>query len=239
MIFGVIAAAWLVYLVPYFLTRADADEEAEVDPVAPFSASVTIVRRGADLAAAPDGTAVVSTPLTRRAALRELRQIEEQAATRRRRTLIFLLLVQVLVSGLAIAGLLLWWAPAVPAALVLGFVVVARLSVRAMHRHLDARRERINRAGDEQTVSIDVVEPSAEAAASVELSGPIPSGGSLWDPIPITAPTYVSKPLAPRTVRTIDLSAPVAPSRDRVPVVVDEPLERPGEPDERPGRAVG
>jgi hypothetical protein len=32
--------------------------------------------------------------------------------------------------------------------------------------------------------------------------------GSLWDPLPMTLPTYVSKPAAPRTVRTIDLNEP-------------------------------
>ena len=36
--------------------------------------------------------------------------------------------------------------------------------------------------------------------------------GALWDPVPITMPTYVSKPLAPRTVRTIDLSGPRCPT---------------------------
>ena len=30
--------------------------------------------------------------------------------------------------------------------------------------------------------------------------------GSLWDPLPLTLPTYVSKPAARRTVRTIDLT---------------------------------
>ena len=45
----------------------------------------------------------------------------------------------------------------------------------------------------------------------------------LWDPLPITVPTYVSKPLAPRTVRTIDLSAPDVTSsgRQTVPVTAD------------------
>ena len=65
--------------------------------------------------------------------------------------------------------------------------------------------------------------------------------GSLWEPIPITAPTYMSRPLAPRTVRTIDLSAPV-PSGSGVPVTADAPegadyrleAEEPGRP-----RAVG
>ena len=30
----------------------------------------------------------------------------------------------------------------------------------------------------------------------------------LWDPLPVTLPTYVTKARAARTVRTIDLSAP-------------------------------
>jgi hypothetical protein len=37
---------------------------------------------------------------------------------------------------------------------------------------------------------------------------PTADGGSLWDPLPVTLPTYVTKPKAKRTVRTIDLSEP-------------------------------
>jgi hypothetical protein len=33
-------------------------------------------------------------------------------------------------------------------------------------------------------------------------------GGSLWDPLPVTLPTYVDKPVAERTYRTIDLEEP-------------------------------
>ena len=53
-IFGVIAAAWLVYLVPYFLKRQSDPSMDEVDPAAPFSATVTIVRRGGSLASAEE-----------------------------------------------------------------------------------------------------------------------------------------------------------------------------------------
>jgi hypothetical protein len=31
--------------------------------------------------------------------------------------------------------------------------------------------------------------------------------GNLWDPVPVTLPTYVHKPRAPRTIRTIDLGS--------------------------------
>ncbi|MFT3970877.1 MAG: hypothetical protein QM695_11530 [Micropruina sp.] len=93
-----IAVAWLVYLVPYFLRRQADPALDEIDPAAPFSATVTIVRPGVSLADADEGAAVVSTPLTRRAALYELAQIDRQAATRRRRVLMVLTLVLFAVS---------------------------------------------------------------------------------------------------------------------------------------------
>lgn len=239
-IFGVIAAAWLVYLVPYFLKRQSDPSMDDVDPAAPFSATVTIVRRGSSLATAEEGTAIVSTPLTRRAALYELEQIERQAAARRRRVLLFLTLAMLAVSVPTALGTLLWWAPTIPAGLLVLFLVVARFSVRAMRRDLDRRARRVRDCGDEQTVAIAVLSEADETAqGSVELTAPISRPGSLWDPIPITAPTYVSKPLAPRTVRTIDLSAP-AMAASAVPVTAEPlPADRP-EADENDGRrAVG
>lgn len=216
-----IAAAWLVYLVPYFLRRQADPELDEVDPAEPFSATVTIVRRGSSLDTAEAATAIVSTPMTRRAALRELVQIEQQAAGRRRRVLLVLVLALLGASVPAALGVLQWWLPIVPAGLLLAFVLVARFSVRVMRRDLDARASRIRECGDEQTVAIKVLsEAATDAKASVELSAPIASAGSLWEPIPITAPTYVSKPLAPRTVRTIDLSAPM-PVEQSLPVTAE------------------
>lgn len=78
---------------------------------------------------------------------------------------------------------------------------------------------------DEDTVAISAValgaavaagslEEAEEAAARavqtevVAVSVPTADGGSLWDPLPVTLPTYVGKPRAARTVRTIDLSQP-------------------------------
>jgi len=239
-IFGVIAAAWLVYLVPYFLKRQGDPALDELDPAVPFSATVTIVRRGASLDVAEAGTATVSTPLTRRAALYELEQIDRQAATRRRRVLVVLTAALLAVSVPTALGYLMWWAPIIPAGLLVLFLVVARFSVRVMRRDLDERARQLREAGDEQTVAIAVVASADDnAEASVELTAPVTKPGSLWDPIPIVAPTYVSKPLAPRTVRTIDLSAPT-PTAGGVPVTADPlPVERP-ETDEGEGRrAVG
>lgn len=39
-------------------------------------------------------------------------------------------------------------------------------------------------------------------------SASVSSGEPLWDPLPVTVPTYVTKPRAGRTVRTIDFSQP-------------------------------
>jgi hypothetical protein len=52
---------------------------------------------------------------------------------------------------------------------------------------------------EEDTVGVPVAELRSALAAP---------GGSLWDPLPVTLPTYVTKPAARRTVRTIDLGEP-------------------------------
>lgn len=226
LIFGVIAALWLVYLVPLFLHRGDSGLLDEVEPGEPFSASVTIVRRGESLETAEDGVAIVSTPFNRRAALRELADIDREAARRRRRVLLALILATTIVGGLSASGVAVVWAAVIPAGLIVAFLGVARFSVRAMRRDLDARAALI--AGrsfvDETTVAIPLLDDGWTANEdSVELTAPVEMTGSLWDPIPVTSPTYVSRPLGGRTVRTIDLSAPVGGVA--VPVTADAPDE--------------
>lgn len=227
LIFAVIAALWLMYLVPYFLRHRSADAvDDALDAAIPFAHEVTIVRSGTSLAEAEEGAADISTPLTRRAQLRELQQVDAQAAHRRRRVLMFLLIVQILAAVLAVFQVGSWWAVLIPAALIAAFVGVARFSVRTMRANLAERARAIRECGDEETmvISLTAIEDH-DHEHSIELSTPIARLGSLWDPIPITRPTYVSKPLAPRTVRTIDLSAPVAPA-PRIPVTAD-PIQTP------------
>ena len=226
MIFAAIAAFWLMYLVPYVLRHRGEDGADDAGDLAiPFTPAVTIVRSGSSLAEADPGSAPVSTPLTRRAQLRELHSHDLRAAHRRRRVLIFLLIVQLLVGTLAVFRIGAWWGALIPAALLVGFLVVARFSVRSMRANLAARAAKIRECPDEETVAISLsADDIADHEHSIELSVPIAFVGSLWDPIPITRPTYVSKPLASRTVRTIDLSAPVPAGN--LPVTADpiEPL---------------
>ena len=53
---------------------------------------------------------------------------------------------------------------------------------------------------DDDTASVPAVVDVAVVATE--------DGGTLWDPLPMTLPTYVTKPKVKRTVRTIDLGAP-------------------------------
>jgi hypothetical protein len=246
LIFAGIAIAWLAYLVPHFVRRRDGEPDVDDDAVDPFSESVRILRHGTaplldqDLAELREFE--VSTPVTRRAAIADLRRLERVAASRRRRVLSALFAILCAVISVCSMSWLPWWTVAVPGGLVLLFVVVSRFSVRAMRRDLDARYVAIARGSDEQTVLISRKDAVAEAKGKVKArSKDSDARPGLWDPLPITVPTYVSKPLAPRTVRTIDLSAPDVTSsgRQSVPVTADAPQETVAEVGEAREQAGG
>ncbi|HET9872242.1 MAG TPA: hypothetical protein VFP89_06565 [Propionibacteriaceae bacterium] len=233
LIFAAIAIAWLAYLVPLSVRRRS-DDFDELDPSHRFSESMRIVRYGTAPLLDQDleqiGSIEVSTPLTRRAAVEDLRRLEKIAARRRRRVLVALMFALTAVLSLSAFALTPWWAAAIPGGLLVTFLVLARMSVRGMRRHLDARYAAIKQGSDEATVFLS---RSALANAGEVKSGKADQGrtdvaakqGRLWDPVPITVPTYVSKPLAPRTVRTIDLSSPEIASATRLdtPVTADAP----------------
>ncbi|RCK70811.1 hypothetical protein DT076_05340 [Desertihabitans brevis] len=218
LIFAAIVAAWLAYLVPLFLRRNQVDLDAD-DPADHFSSSVRIVTSGTAPLVDQDGEEIsdveVSTPMTRRSAIRRIRGLERQAASRRRRVLVVLMVGLTLCLAAAALELLPWWSLAVPGGLLLVFLAVARITVRRMVRRHDQLVARIRVGSEEETVLITVgagVVAGAEGQGTGEPSRPL---RGLWDPIPVTTPTYVSKPLAPRTVRTIDLSAPDVTSSGR------------------------
>lgn len=234
LIFAAIAIAWLAYLVPLSVRRRG-EEPDELDPANRFSDSMRIVRYGTAPLLDQDleriGSIEVSTPLTRRAAIEDLRRLERVAARRRRRTLVALMFALTASISLTSFGLAPWWVVTVPAVLLIAFVVAARISVKGMRQQLSARYDAIRQGNDEATVFLSRAELTARSAkpnkTEMTKSEPPTAPGRLWDPVPITMPTYVSKPLAPRTVRTIDLSSPeiAARARQAVPVTADA-LER-------------
>ncbi len=212
---AIVVVAGLAFALPWVGAQRRPDEELEGDPAERFSNSVRILRHDVLEYGAEQETIKVSTPLTRRADLTELRLIARQAARRRLVVMGTLLAAALALVGLSAFGLTRWWSVAIPMVALVAFVAVARFSVVAMHRSLDARAASLREGFDEaeDTTVIDLTD--AEATESVEISVDLtvpPTIGALWDPIPVTPSTYVSQPLLPRTVRTIDLSAPVAPS---------------------------
>ncbi|MDR1432090.1 MAG: hypothetical protein LBI99_08210 [Propionibacteriaceae bacterium] len=228
LIFGAIAAAWLVYLVPYFLHRRGLPED-QIDE-AYSTTAITIVRTGTDLAAADEGAAEV---LSNRTRLAKLNQADQRAATRRRSVLIFLLAVQIAVAVLVVCGLGEWWTALIPFAVITAFLVVARVTVRRMRAELARQAREIKSCEVEDSLVVKLTDSDvASHEHSIELSVPVPKLYSLLDPIPITRPNYISQPLAPRTVRTIDLSAPVT-TPGGIPVAIDDPLPKRGVTDGR------
>lgn len=173
--------------------------------------------------------AQVRTPVPTRAAART-------AARRRRRVLLVLLAATAItaatIGGLRLAGIVgPWWSVAVPGGLVLVWLVVCRLQVRRLDRVRRPRYEGSLVTPDEEdtvqldhdalraavAVEVDVTITQGAPAAEVVHAEQVPAqvaerveepASTLWDPLPVTLPTYVSKPRAQRTVRTIDLTQP-------------------------------
>ena len=231
LIFVALAVAWAVYLVPKALRQHD--EAVRSRSVERFSHTMRVLarrepvdRRNARLVVTPGrpaSTAVVTTkPASARpdvapvsqpvaeptpAQLRTRREAANRAARRRRRVLGTVLLANVVVLTLAAFSVVAWGYAAIPAGLLVAWLVACRLMVR-----------------QEQGLRVPVARtrPAAAPAPAVEAEDEVAEGDdwtadtssmpaaivdpTLWDPVPVTLPTYVTKPAATRrTVRTIDL----------------------------------
>lgn len=222
---AIVVVAGLAFALPW-VAQTPAEDGLEGDPEERFSNSVRILRRDVDDYRDEDAS-LVSTPLTRRAQLHELRMLSRQAARRRVAVVALLGALAAVLAVLAVLGAVDWWSLAIPGGLLIAFLAVARFSVVAMHRDLDARAADATAGfGDEEdteTIDLADMEGTEGLEISVDLSIPTTTG-VLWEPIPVTPATYVSQPLLPRTVRTIDLSAPVVPGLPVVPTA-DRPTD--------------
>ena len=256
----VLAVGWAGYLIPKALKHHD--DLAMNRPVDTFSDSVRVVgastkpaaratapvaaSTAAPTAASSSGTPAATepgpvlpvppVPVTQApvSATRHTisRDAARRAAQRRRRVLLVLLVALVAVSVTSYLAYTPWWSTAVPGALVLAFLVVARLTVRA---------QQVRRAAPDQSLRTgapaEAVEPvaasHATAPAEVEpdlgredtqgfsreelaeaVAAPVLEEGGLWDPLPVTLPTYVTKARARRTVRTIEITGMTSSGHD-------------------------
>lgn len=228
-IFVALALGWAVYLIPKALKHHD--EVARTRSVDRFSQTMRVLSRRDETESravlTPERGARVVVPTDRpsRSRLAAQRRAAAAAARRRRRILTLLLLADVVVGTLAALAILQVWAVAIPVGLTLAYLVLCRVLVKRERRAATPIRVRRRRTAspsiegdDDETPDVvvrstPVVEEfsDTEDTAALQISAvaaAAPDGGSLWDPLPVTLPTYVDKAKAPRTVRTIDLSAP-------------------------------
>lgn len=169
----------------------------------------------------------VAVPVPR-ARVQARRKAARVAARRRRRVLLSLLVCTIVVGVAGYLGYLPLWSVAVPSALTLLWLVLCRTQVRreslrdfeviASDRVAAERSEEAESVAPHRAVRVDVpvdaefddTEDTVGIPAALLDAIVIPTedGGTLWDPLPMTLPTYVGKAPAKRTVRTIDLGEP-------------------------------
>ncbi len=264
LIYGAIVVVWAAFLLPWALRRYD--EASRARSVEKFSTAMRVLGRrdGREPAtlAAPRGladqpAAAVPSGAT---AVRPSRAAARAAARRRRRTLLVLLGLTALGLLVAVFSALPLWAALVPLVVVVGFLAVCRREVRredeATWEHHGATAApswpaaavepaaQPDSAGDPPDDEPTIVLSESAAAALAEASAvamPLRAndGSSLWDPVSVNLPTYVSKPPAARTVRTVELGEPGTSTSDHLP---GEPAGTPPpseEPAAEPQRAVG
>jgi hypothetical protein len=212
-------------VVPAPRTRSSA---AATDSVPEVAAATT-----PETAGEPSVLTVSMRPAVPRARLEARRTAARAAARRRRHILTFLLLCDVAVAVVAYLGVVSWWAMAAPGALTVLYLVLCRTQVRRESlADFDVLAGRSGVDGDtspqpatEVTEVVEVVQARVDEDGVADFDDTedtvgIPvalleavavqttDGGTLWDPLPVTLPTYVTKPQARRTVRTIDLGEP-------------------------------
>jgi hypothetical protein len=227
-IFVVLAVGWAGYLIPKALKHHD--DLAMSRPVETFSDSVRVV--GATRTRAPAVEPAETSPAPSAPLLTITRDAARRAARRRRRVLAVLVVALLAVGATSFFAYTPWWSTAVPGLLIITFLVVARLTVRAQQvRHAAPVQPSMDTSAD---AAVEVP-TAARAAAPAEVepdlgredtqglsreelaeavAAPALDEAGLWDPLPMTLPTYVNKARARRTVRTIEITGMTSSGHD-------------------------
>ncbi len=215
LIFVALAIAWAAYLIPKALRHHD--DVVRGRSVDRFSQRMRVLARrepvsarmarlvvpgartgaGADVVVEPSGAA--ASPDEQYAARR---LASARATKRRRRVLSVLLLAVVAVAAACGTGRLSWPYVAIPAALLVAWLVACRLMVKKERSWVP-----VTVAGPEDAEVVDGEETAPTGPIATVATAEAAEAEGLWDPVPVTLPTYVSKPAARRSVRTIDLDS--------------------------------
>ena len=226
LIFVALAVAWAVYLIPKALEHHE--EGARTRTVERFSATLRVLgrrepinRRKARLvpgSGSPSSDAKVlserrksstSTSLDEKPALtpaqlRAHRRASALAAKRRLRVVSLILVANAAVAGLAYFKIVDWVWCAVPVGVLVVWLVACRIMVKRERAELPSARipaEPASEQPKDQTGEIDRVDGPQSG------DEPAPIDPDSWDPVSVPLPTYVGKPVATRTVSTIDLDS--------------------------------
>jgi hypothetical protein len=236
LIFIAVAVAWAIYLVPMAVKHhAEVGRSRSVDR---FSGAMRVLARReavdkktarlvtpgakAQVEAEVPAEAPVETPPVELspAQLRARREAAKRATKRRRNVLGVLLVANLAVVAVAAFSVIAWPYVAIPVGLLVAWLVACRLMVKSERRVLAPAVRIPAETPAEEPVETSVREPAVpevEAEAEADEIDPMvdTSAGiaaivdpAMWDPVPVTLPTYVTKPTAARrTVRTIDLDS--------------------------------
>jgi hypothetical protein len=265
LIFVALAVAWAVYLIPKALKHHD--EVVRSRSVERFSKTMRVLarrepinRRDARLVVTPSRQPSATTVETKPSSAPQTqpsyaaRRAAARKATRRRRNVLgLILLANMVVIGLAVAQVLTWPYVAIPAGLLVAWLVACRVMVkgeRAAARDVRTPAPAETAGGLPETVDsptmpeVDAHTPVRAEPVRAEGAEPVPADGAepvraegAWDMVPTTLPTYVSKaPAVRRTVQTIDLDSTGVWSSGRNDV--DSALARGAEESERAARAA-
>ena len=226
LIFVALAIAWAVYLIPKAVKHHD--EVVRSRSVDRFSQTMRVLarrepvsRRNARLVVTPGRGAQApivtkkpasATPEPEPVVAAPSRAAVQRATRRRRRVLGLILFSLVAVGTVAGFGVISWAYVAIPAGLLVAWLVACRVMVKAERRVRVAASAPVRVSTAPATrVPASATCPDLDAAYGEDddtSMTPAITDPALWDPVPVTLPTYVTKPAAARrSVRTIDLDA--------------------------------
>lgn len=214
LIFVALAVAWAVYLIPKALEHHE--ESARSRTVERFSHTMRVLarrepvsrrrarlvsartERAAKIATAAKLAAKTAPPVTPEVKARRL--AAAKAAKRRLRVVSVILVANATLAILAGLEIVAWPWTMVPVGVLVAWLVACRLMVRKEHAELPVRR--IPTEVEAHPEPLDTTGEIPAVAADTT-----PADPDSWDPVPVTLPTYVDKPVATRSVRTIDLDS--------------------------------
>jgi hypothetical protein len=198
LIFVALAVAWAVYLIPKALKHhEDAQQRRSVDG---FSGSIRVLATREPVTTKTAALVVQGRPTATETEVRPAaaRAAAARAAKRRLRVVLLILAGNIAVAGVAYLGYLTWSYQAIPAGVLVAWLVACRLMVKKERAAAPARSEVA------PSVDAEDAGPETEEIAAVPAAERDPNS---WDPVPVTLPTYVDKEEATRSVRTIDLDS--------------------------------